>query len=145
MTAKTRANLKINPATSTTFADTQVLPAEQLLHIADSMEIAAGGADVSAVRLRAWAAAESLRASSITRNANGVITGATVTWPDGSAGTLTTTHGYPAGSATPNTSSAGWVASQIITITHTDSSQTVTVTITRNSSAEPTAITIGVA
>jgi len=144
MTAKTRANLRINPATSTTFADTQVLPAEQLLHIADSMEIAAGGVDVSAARLRAWAAAEALRASSITRNGNGVITSATVTWPDDSAGTLTTTHGYPAGSVTPDTSSAGWVASQITTITHTDSSQTVTITITRDASANPTAITIGV-
>lgn len=145
MTAKTRANLKINPATSTTFADTQVLPAEQLLHIADSMEIAAGGADVSAVRLRAWAGAEALRISSVTRNSNGVITGATVTWPDGSGGTLTTTHGYPFGSTAPDTSSSGWVASQITTITHTNSSQTVTITVTRNANAEATAVTIGVA
>lgn len=145
MTAKTRANLKVNPATSTTFANTQVLPAEQFIHIADTMEIAAGGADVSAVRLRAWAGAESFRASSITRNANGVATDATVTWPDGSAGTLETTHGYPSGSSTPDTTESGWVAPQIITITHADSSQTVTITITRDSSANPTAVTIGVA
>ena len=104
-----------------------------------------GGANATATVLRAWAGAEAFRASSITRNANGVVTDATVTWPDGSAGTLETTHGYPAGSATPDTTEAGWVASQIVTITHADSSQTATVTITRNSSAVPTAITIGVA
>jgi hypothetical protein len=145
MAPKTRADLKVNPATSTTFADTQTLPAEQFIHIADTMEISAGGADVSAVRLRAWAAAESLRASSITRNTNGVVTAATVTWPDGSAGTLTTTHGYPLGSITPDTSSSGWVATQITTITHTSSSQTVTITVTRNANAEATAVTITVA
>ncbi len=104
-----------------------------------------GGSDASATTLRAWAGAENFRASSITRNANGVITDATVTWPDGSAGVLTTTHGYPLGSATPDTTEAGWVAPQIVTITHADSSQTATVTITRDSSANPTAITIGVA
>jgi hypothetical protein len=104
-----------------------------------------GGANATATVLRAWAGAEAFRASSITRNANGVVTDATVTWPDGSSGTLETTYGYPAGSATPDTTEAGWVASQITTITHADSSQTATVTITRNSSAVPTAITIGVA
>ena len=145
MTAKTRANLKLNPSTGTTFADSQTLPAEQFIHLADSMEIAAGGASVSDARLRAWAGAEAFRASSITRNTNGVVTDATVTWPDGSAGTLETTHGYPLGSATPDTTEAGWVAPQIVTITHADSSQTVTITITRDSSANPTAITIGVA
>lgn len=36
MTVKTRANLKLNPSTSTTFADGQVLPAEQFIHLADS-------------------------------------------------------------------------------------------------------------
>lgn len=145
MTAKTRANLKLNPSTGTTFADSQTLPAEQFLHLADSMEVAAGGADVSAARLKAWASAESFATSSITRNANGVITDATLTWPDGSAGTLETTHGYPSGSSTPDTTESGWVAPQIITITHADSSQTVTITITRDSSANPTAVTIGVA
>lgn len=104
-----------------------------------------GGANATATVLRAWAGAESFRASSITRNANGVVTDATLTWPDGSAGNLETTHGYPSGSATPDTTEAGWVAPQIITITHADSSQTVTITITRDSSANPTAVTIGVA
>lgn len=37
MTKKTRANLKLNPNTSTTFNDGQTLPAEQFIHIADSM------------------------------------------------------------------------------------------------------------
>ena len=144
MTAKTRANLKVNPATTTTFADTQVLPAEQFIHIADSMEIAAGGADVSAARLRTWALTGALSASSVTRNANGVITAATVTWPDNRAGTLATTHGYPFGSVTPDTSSAGWVAPQIITITHAASSQTVSITTTRNVNGEATAVSVSI-
>ena len=111
----------------------------------EAIGLQGGGASATAAVLRAWAGAESFRSSSITRNANGVVTDATVTWPDGSAGTLETTHGYPAGSATPDTTEAGWVAPQIVTITHTDSSQTVTITITRDASANPTAITIGVA
>lgn len=111
----------------------------------EAIGLQGGGADATAAALRAWAAAESFRASSITRNANGVITDATLTWPDGSAGVLETTHGYPIGSATPNTTEAGWVAPQIITITHVDSSQTVTITTTRNTSAEATAVTIAVA
>lgn len=37
MTSKSRANLKLNPATGTTFADSQQLPAEQFIHLADSM------------------------------------------------------------------------------------------------------------
>jgi lysophospholipase L1-like esterase len=38
MTKKTRANLKLNPgAANATFADTQLLPAEQFIHLADSM------------------------------------------------------------------------------------------------------------
>lgn len=111
----------------------------------DAIGLQGGGANASATVLRAWAAAESLRISSVTRNGNGVITSASVTWPDGSAGTMTTTHGYPLGSVTPDTTSADWVASQIVTITHTDSSQTVTITVTRNANAEATAVTISVA
>ena len=144
MTAKTRENLKKNPsADNATFADSQVLSAQQILDMADSMEIAAGGADVSDARLKAWALGD-LPASSITRNANGVVTDATVTWPDGSAGTLETTHGYPVNSTTPNTTEAGWVAPQIVTITHADSSQTVTITMTRDINATATAVTVAV-
>ena len=105
-----------------------------------------GGAIATASVLRAWAGAESFRASSITRNANGVITDATVTWPDGSGGTWETTRGNnAAGSDVDDTDESRWYAPNTITITHTDSSQTVTVTITRNSSHAPTAVAIGVA
>lgn len=152
MTAQSRTTLK-------TYFNTADTPTEgQFVDLIDSfaletdysatatlVNLQSGGANATATALRAWAAAEALRTSSVTRNANGVITAATVTWPDGSGGTLTTTHGYPFGSTTPDTSSAGWVATQITTITHTASSQTVTVTVTRNANAEATAVTIGVA
>lgn len=104
-----------------------------------------GGANASASTLRAWAANEGcLRLSSITRNPNGIITDATVAWPDGSAGVLEVTHGYPVGSATPDTTEAGWVATQITTVTHADSSQTATITVTRDANAYATAVTVGI-
>lgn len=161
MTAKSRANLKLNPSTGTTFADTQALPAEQFIHLADSFptksdeygtdsltttaqtatgainELDAdvsslvgllGGAGVSDAQLKAWTEAGSYEPTSITWDSDGVVTTATVQWPDASAGTFTTT--------TKNTT---WLAVDAYTITHADSSQTVTqAAVTRDSNGNVT-------
>lgn len=50
-----------------------------------------GAADI-ALLLRQWAQAEAYEPTAITRNADGLVTSATVKWPDGSAGTLTATN-----------------------------------------------------
>lgn len=50
-----------------------------------------GDADI-ALLLRQWAQAEAYEPTAITRNSDGLVTTATVTWPDGSGGTLTATN-----------------------------------------------------
>jgi hypothetical protein len=74
-----------------------------------------GGDTASASVLSGWTTAGSYEVTGATYDGDGVLTTATVKWPDGSAGTLTT--------VTKNTT---WLAIDAYTITHTDSSQTVT-------------------
>lgn len=82
----------------------------------------AGGAGVFDETLKEWTTAEAFEVTSLTRDADGVVTTATVKWPDGSAGTFTTT--------TKNTT---WIAIDAFTITHAASSKTVTqAAVTRN-------------
>ena len=84
----------------------------------------AGGAPVSAARLAEWTEAEAYELIATTFDADNVITTATVKWPDGSAGTFTTT-----------TKDATWLAINAYSITHTVSSKTVTqAAVTRDAS-----------
>lgn len=70
--------------------------------------------------------------TSITRNGDGVITAADVTWPDGSAGVFTAT-----------TVNATWKAIDAYTVTHVATSKTVTqAAVTRNGSGEVIAVPV---
>ncbi len=88
--------------------------------------------------LKEWAESEAYEATSLTRNSSGVVTSATVKWPDGSAGTFTAT-----------TVNSTFNAIDAYTITHTTSSRKVTqAAVTRNSAGEVTtkpALTVGAA
>lgn len=83
-------------------------------------------------RLLEWAAAGVYVMTSITRNGDGVITAADVTWPDGSAGVFTAT-----------TVNATWKAIDAYTVTHVATSKTVTqAAVTRNGSGEVIAVPV---
>lgn len=87
-----------------------------------------GGATVSALRLKEWTQGEEYEITAATFDADNVITTATVKWPDGSAGTFTTTS-----------KNATWLAIDAYTITHTTASKTVTqATVTRDASGNVT-------
>ena len=75
----------------------------------------AGGANVFDQTLREWVEGGAYEATAISFDADGVVTTATVKWPDGSAGTFTTTA-----------TDATWLAVNSYTITHTASGKTVT-------------------
>lgn len=76
---------------------------------------AQGGSTVSAQALKAWAESMAYESTSITRDSDGVVTTAIVKWPDGSAGTFTTT-----------TKNSAYLAVDAYTVTHTASGKTVT-------------------
>ena len=75
----------------------------------------AGGANVFDQTLREWVEGGAYEATAISFDADGVVTTATVKWPDGSAGTYTT--------VTKNTD---FLTVDSYTISHTDSGKTVT-------------------
>ena len=75
----------------------------------------AGGASVTDARLKEWASGEDYEMTAATWDTDGVISAATVKWPDGSAGAFTTV-----------TKDATWLAINAYTITHTVSGKTVT-------------------
>lgn len=88
-----------------------------------------GGADATATVLKAWTEGSAYEMTSITYDSDGVVSSATVKWPDGSAGTFTRT-----------TKNSTWLAVDAYTISHTDSGLTVTQTaVTRNSVGSVTA------
>lgn len=90
---------------------------------------ALGGASALSQVLKEWTEAEAYETTALTRDSNGVVTSATVKWPDGSAGTFTAT--------TINTQ---WVSIDAYTITHTASGKTVTQSaVTRDSDGAVTA------
>jgi len=79
--------------------------------------------------LRMWAAGECYTVTSATRDSDGVITTSTVSWPDGSSGTFTTT-----------TKNATFLTIDAFTVSHTSSGKTVTQTaVTRDASGNVTA------
>jgi hypothetical protein len=81
------------------------------------------------IDIRAWAASESYTVTSATRDSDGVITTATVSWPDGSAGTFTRT-----------TKNATFLTVDAYTVTHTNSGKIATqAAVTRDSSGNVTA------
>lgn len=89
-------------------------------------------------QLRDWTEAESYEATSLTRDATGVVTSATVKWPDGSAGVFTAT--------TINTT---YAAIDAYTITYVARNRMVTqAAVTRNSFGDvitKPALTVGAA
>lgn len=88
-----------------------------------------GGATLLNALLRGWANSTAFTLTSATRDSDGVITTATVSWPDGSAGTFTTV-----------TKNATFLTIDAYTVTHTSSGRTVTqASVTRNASGYVTA------
>jgi len=76
-----------------------------------------------------WAASEAYAITSATRDSDGVITTATVSWPDGSAGTFTRT-----------TKNSTFLTIDAYTVTHASSGKTVTQpTLTRDANGNVTA------
>lgn len=73
------------------------------------------GASTLDDRLKAWTSGQAYQVTAATYDSDGVVTTATVSWPDGSAGTFTRT--------TKNTT---FLAVDAFTITHTASGKTVT-------------------
>ncbi|OGO26420.1 MAG: hypothetical protein A2136_05440 [Chloroflexi bacterium RBG_16_54_11] len=87
-----------------------------------------GGAAVEDDTLKEWTEGEDYELTAINRDSDGVITTATVKWPDGSGGTFTTTS-----------KNSTWLAIDAYTISHTVSGKTVTqAAVTRNSSGDVT-------
>lgn len=82
-----------------------------------------GGANATDEVLKGWTEGGLYELTAATYDSDNVITTATAKWPDGSAGTFTTT-----------TKNSTWLAIDAFTITHTDSSKTVTqAAVTRDS------------
>ncbi len=87
-----------------------------------------GGATVTDARLKEWASGEDYEITAATYDSDGVVTTATVKWPDASAGTFTTT--------TKNTT---WLAVDAYTVSHTASGKTVTqAAVTRDANGQVT-------
>lgn len=79
-------------------------------------------------QVEVWATSEAYQLLTINRDSDGVVTSATVEWPDGSSGIFTT--------STKNTT---WLAIDAYTISHTASSRMVTQTaVTRDASGNIT-------
>ena len=96
----------------------------------DELDSAAmGGAQANDQTLKEWAEGGDLEFTVATYDSDGVLSSATVKWPDGSAGTFTRTS--------KNTT---WLAVDAYTISHTDSGKTVTQTaVTRGTDGSITA------
>lgn len=90
---------------------------------------ALGGTSALAQILKDWTESNAFELTVATRNSDGIITTATVKWPDGSAGTFTAT-----------TINSTWYGIDAYTISHTSSGKTVTqAAVTRNANGEVTA------
>jgi hypothetical protein len=117
-------------------AGSWVQSADRVTVLEGEMAGVLGGASVSDQQLKAWTEACSYEATSLTRDATGVVINAIVKWPDGSAGTFTAT--------TINTS---FNCIDAYTITHAASSRKVTQAVfTRNGAGEvitKPALTVG--
>jgi hypothetical protein len=102
-----------NLTTLTTTAKTSAVAA--LNEIDAALTANVGGAVASDQVLREWAGGEDYELTAVTYDSDGVVTTATAKWPDGSAGTFTTT-----------TKNLTWLAVDAYTISHTASGKTVT-------------------
>ena len=88
---------------------TKQAPGSLLVRAADR-----GGASVTSDRLKEWTESGAYEATSVTFDADQVVTTATVKWPDGSAGVFTRTA-----------KDDEFLAVDAYTLTHTDSGKTV--------------------
>lgn len=105
----------------TDLAVTDALNAATLNDVLDQL-------DEMILALEGWAESEAYEATSVIRDSNGVVTTATVKWPDGSDGTFTTV-----------TKNSTWLVVDAYTITHTNSGKTVTqAAVTRDSAGNIT-------
>ncbi len=95
---------------------------KRLAYISD---VATGTTDED---LLAWTEGEAYQATSIIYDSDGVLSSASVTWPDGSSGTLTVTA-----------KNSTWLAVDAYQITHNDSGKTITQSaVTRDSNGAVT-------
>ena len=120
----------------TAIVGASVSPASDLVALVDSSAAETKKIAVSELfrvyendELKAWTNSGAFAITSATRDSDGVITTATVSWPDASTGTFTRT--------TKNTT---FLTIDAYTVTHTDSGKTVTQSaVTRDSSGNVTA------
>lgn len=120
----------------TAIAGASVSPASDLVALVDTSAAETKKIAVSELfrvyendELKAWTNSGAFAITSATRDSDGVITTATVAWPDGSAGTFTRT-----------TKNAIWLVIDAYTVTHSASGKTVTqAAVTRDSNGNITA------
>ena len=119
----------------TAIVGASVSPASDLLTLVDTSAAETKKIAVSELfrvyendELKAWTNSGSFAVISATRDSDGVITAAAVSWPDGSAGTFTRT-----------TKNSTFLTIDAYTVTHTDSGKTVTQpAVTRDSNGNVT-------
>ena len=119
----------------TAIAGASVSPASDLVALVDTSAAETKRIAVSELfrvyendELKAWTNSGAYSITSATRDSDGVITTATVSWPDGSAGTFTRTA-----------KNATFLTIDAYTVTHTDSGKTVTQpAVTRDSNGNVT-------
>lgn len=92
-------------------------------HAASTTAHGLGGANVSDAQLKAWVLAGAFAMTAVTRDYLGIVSSATVAWPDGSAGTFTSTS-----------KNLVWLTVDAFTVSHATSGKTATQpAVTRNS------------
>lgn len=97
--------------------------------VAATTLMAGGGQSVANQTLVAWTASEAFTIASATRDSDGVITTASIVWPDASTGTFTRT-----------TKNATFLTIDAYTVTHVSSGKTITQSaVTRDASGNVTA------
>lgn len=102
---------------------------KQIINRVASLERSASTNAASVADLLAWALSGSYSVISASRDSDSVITTATITWPDGSAGAFTTT-----------TKNSTFLTIDAYTMTHTSSGKTITQpAVTRDASGNVTA------
>lgn len=113
----------------TDLAVTDYVTAANINDRLDQLDAAAlGGASASNQVLKEWAEAEAYEMTAVTWDSDFVVSSATVVWPDGSAGTFTRT-----------TKNSTWLAIDAYTVSHANSSKTITqAAVTRNSDGNVT-------
>lgn len=99
-----------------------------LAELDDAIGDLAGSLPSENENLKAWVEGAAYETLTVTRDSDGVVSSATVQFPDGSGGTFTTTTKNPT-----------WLAIDAYTVTHTASGKTITQdAVTRNVNGEIT-------